>query len=58
MSLRDIIIMVRRTRPIGARLPNRKTLISRYKRSTSIAILPIVELNRPSKQKPAPKNKC
>ena len=55
MPLRDRIIMVKRTRPIQARLPNRRTFISRYKISMRVTIPPNIELNRPFKQRPAPK---
>ena len=57
MPPRDRIMMVKRVRPIQVRLSNGRTFISRYKRSTRVAILPNIELNRPYKQKPAPKNK-
>ena len=58
MSLRDSIIMEKRMRPIQVRLPNRRTFILGYKRSTCIAIPPNIELNRSYKQGPVPKNKC
>ena len=58
MPLRDRMIMVKRARPIQGRLPNGRTFILRYKRSTCTAIPPTVALNRPYKQIPAPKNKC
>ena len=57
MPPRDRIIMVKRARPIQVRLPNRRTIISRYKRSTRVAIPPNIELIRPYKQRSAPKNK-
>ena len=57
MSPQDRIIMVKRERPIQVRLPNGRTFISRYKRSTPIAIPSHVELNRPHKQRSGPKKK-
>ena len=51
------IIVVKRERPIQVRLPNGRTFILRYKRSTPIAITSHVELNRPYKQRSGPKNK-
>ena len=54
---RDRIIMVKRERPIQVRLPNGRTYISRYNRLMFGAILLNVELNRPFKQRPAPKSK-
>ena len=47
----------KRERPIQVRLPNGRTFILRYKRSTPIAITSHVELNRPYKQRSGPKNK-
>ena len=58
MPPQDRIIMVKRARPIQVSLPNRRTFILRYKRSTCAAIPPNIELNRPYKERPAPKNKC
>ena len=49
------IIMVERARPIQVRLLKGRTYISRYKRSTRIAILLNIELNRQYKQRPVPK---
>ena len=49
--------MVKRTRPIQARLPNKRTFISRYKISIRVAIPPNIELNRSFKQRPVPKSK-
>ena len=49
--------MVKRTIPIQVRLPNRRTFISRCKRSTRIAIPPNIELNRPYKQRQVSKSK-
>ena len=57
MPLRDRIIMVKRARPIQARLPNRRTFILRYKISMRVEIPPNIELNRPFKQRPASKSK-
>ena len=57
MLLQDRIILVKRARPIQARLPNSRTFISRYKRSTRGAIPLNIKLNRPYKQRPALKNK-
>ena len=57
MSPQDRIIVVKRERPIQVRLPNGRTFILRYKRSTPIAITSHVELNRPYKQRSGPKNK-
>ena len=49
--------MVKRKRPIQVRLWNRKTLISRYKRSMRVAIPLNIQLNRPYKQRPTSKKK-
>ena len=49
--------MVKRTRSIEVRLPNRRTFILRYKRSKCVVIPSNIEVNRPYKQRPAPKNK-
>ena len=57
MPLQDRIIMVKRARPILVRLPNGRTFISRYKRSTGPAMPPDIEVNRPCKQRPVPKKK-
>ena len=57
MSPQDRIIVVKGERPIQVRLPNGRTFILRYKRSTPIAITSHVELNRPYKQRSGPKNK-
>ena len=47
--------MVKRARPIQVRLLKGRTFISRYKRSTHVAILLNIELNRQYKQRPVPK---
>ena len=57
MPSKDIIIMVKRTRPIQVRLPNGRIFLSRYKRSTHVAIPPNIELNRLYEQRPTPENK-
>ena len=49
MPPRDRIIMVKRARPIQARLPNRRIFILRNKRSTHTAVAPNIELNRAHK---------
>ena len=49
--------MVKRARPILVRLPNGRTFISRYKRSTGSVMPPDIEVNRPCKRRPVPKKK-
>ena len=57
MLPRDRIVMVKKATPIQLRSPNRRTFTSRYKRSTYSAVPPNIELNRPYKQRPVPKNR-
>ena len=55
MACRDRIIMVRRANPKRVTLPNGRSFLARYRRATRAELPANVRLNRPYKQRAAPK---
>ena len=55
MARRDRIMMVRRANPKRVTLPNSRSFLARYRRATRRELPANVHLNRPYKQRAAPK---
>ena len=55
MARRDRIIIVRRANPKRVTLPNGRSFLARYRRATRVELPANVRLNRPYKQRAAPK---
>ena len=57
MARRDRIVMVKRQTPKKVTLPNGRTFYARYKRAIRTDLLAYVVLERPYKQRAAPKGR-
>ena len=57
MTRRDRIIMVKRANPKRVTLPNGRTFYARYKRATRAELPSNVRLERPNKQRAAPRGR-
>ena len=57
MAQRDRIVMVKRQTPKKVTLPNGTTFYARYKQATRTDLLANILLERPNKQRAAPKGR-
>ena len=57
MARRDRIVMVKRQNPKRVTLPNGRTFLARYRRATHRELLANVHLERPYKQRAAPRGR-
>ena len=57
MARRDQIVMVRRQNPKRVTLPNGRTVLARYRRATRTELPANVRLERPYRQRAAPRGR-